>query len=73
MDEEVLNLDGYENPEDLLAAVRDIRGEGRLLLRKYAKHKARAMELRKQGQICDALWHEDVCHSIYLRLPERLR
>ena len=54
----VLNAKGYKNIK---------------LLKNYAMNKLISMELRTIGKIERALMYEEICESIYNRLPENLK
>lgn len=63
--DEASRLTGQAEPETAMDIAK--------LLAVYANNKAKAMESRLNGDIGDALRHEEECDKIYDRLPDSVR
>lgn len=63
------------NLDEAPATESDYRSEAEVLrtLSTYMEKKASAIELRKGGQIEQALWKEEDCERLYNQLPEWAR
>jgi hypothetical protein len=63
-----INLDAINDEKEL----KEI-GNAYLLLAHYAANKAIAVRLRKKGKVQGAMGIEEICDSIYKRIPDNYK